>query len=69
MKKIFLVILIQFLPNIIVASGVVHERILQWWIKISEQKPLKCTINPCYLKPFAQFGEKISGTTLSVSTE
>ena len=32
--------------------GKIHEDIIQWWIKISEQKPLKCTLNPQYLKPF-----------------
>ena len=39
-------------PSTISGIGTVHETIIQWWIKISEQKPLKCKVNPQYLKPF-----------------
>ena len=31
--------------------GPEHEQILQWWKKISEQKPLKCQVNSEYFKP------------------
>ena len=62
MKKLFHVILIYLLPNTTIASGIVHEKILQWWTKMSEQKPLKCTLNPTYLKPFHPLGQKIIGT-------
>ena len=36
----------------VLGVGPVHEEIIQWWNKVSVQKPLKCTLNPSYLQPF-----------------
>ena len=38
--------------NVITAIGPVHEEILQWWKKVSVQKPIQCKINPIYTLPF-----------------
>ena len=61
MKKLLIVILIYLLPNTIHGSGVVHERIIQWWNKMSEQKPIKCKLNPCYSKSTHRFGKNRIG--------
>ena len=45
-------ILIAFLPNAIFSTGVIHEKILTWWNKVSEQKPFHCETNAVYSKPF-----------------
>ena len=42
------------------ASGSAHEQIIQWWNKVSVQKPLKCTINPSYLTPIHGMAMKLS---------
>ena len=69
MKKLFSVILIYLLPNTIDGSGVVHERIIQWWNKMSEQKPIKCKLNPCYSKSFHRFGKNIIGMYYNLKLE
>ena len=38
--------------NVITAIGPVHKEILQWWKKVSVQKPIQCKINPIYTLPF-----------------
>ena len=38
--------------NVITATGPVHEEILQWWKKVSVQKPIQCKMNPIYTLPF-----------------
>ena len=42
--------------------GPEHERILQWWKKMSEQKPLKCQINSEYSKPLHALNLKLTET-------
>lgn len=32
----------------------VHNQILQWWKKVTVQKPLKCAMNHEYLKPYPE---------------
>ena len=68
MKELFIVILIYLLPHTIDGSGVVHEEIIKWWNKMSEQKPIKCKLNPCYSKSksFHRFGKNIIGTYCKV---
>ena len=41
-------------------SITVHEEIIQWWTKISEQKPFQCKVNFQYLQPFHPVALKIS---------
>ena len=66
MKTIFYVILINILPHTVFCSGnSAHEKIIQWWNEMSEQKPLKCTLNELYLKPFHEFGQTIIGALKS----
>ena len=50
---IFCVIIKYFIifPSFTSGIGSVHEDIIKWWIKISEQKPLKCNVDTQYLKP------------------
>ena len=40
--------------NVITAIGPVHEEILQWWSKVSVQKPIQCKMNSIYTLPFHQ---------------
>ena len=44
--KVFFIV-----PLCVNSIGSEHEQIIKWWNKISEQKPLKCKINPSYLQP------------------
>ena len=37
----------------------VHDKILQWWQKVSEQKPLKCQVQSSYLQPFHPMAQKL----------
>ena len=32
--------------------GQEHEQVINWWLKVSEQKPLSYEVNPSYLEPF-----------------
>ena len=41
------------------ASGSAHEQIIQWWNKVSVQKPLKCSLNPSYLTPLHGMAMKL----------
>ena len=40
--------------NVITAIGPVHEEILQWWSKVSVQKPIQCKMNSIYTLSFHQ---------------
>ena len=42
------------------AIGSDHQQILNWWQKVSLQKPLKCKINPSYLEPIHQIAMNLT---------
>ena len=42
----------------IVSIGLAHEEIIQWWTKMSLQKPIKCQVNQNYTTAFHPIAEK-----------
>ena len=42
----------------IVSIGLAHEEIIQWWTKMSLQKPIKCQVNQNYMTAFHPIAEK-----------
>ena len=46
----------------VTSIGPEHEQILQWWKKMSEQKPLQCQINSEYSKPVHPLNLKFTET-------
>ena len=56
MKIQFLILL--SIPKMIVSIGLAHEEIIQWWTKMSLQKPIKCQVNQNYMTAFHPIAEK-----------
>ena len=56
MKIQFLILLL--IPKMIVSIGLAHEEIIQWWTKMSIQKPIQCQMNQKYMTAFHPIGEK-----------